>query len=128
MEAEGLLNEIRAGGIELKAEGDFIAFSGQLSQVQQETIRRQKPALLKILRREKRQQSLLKMMAEDDQSRRSYWLTDDKSDPDFVILAGLVKGDGFRERSIPRASYDPWQLLEMLEKGQLLIEETEVNE
>ena len=128
MEALGLLNEIRAEGIELRAEGEFIAFCGQLSQAQQETIRRQKPALLKILQREKRQQELLKMMAEDDQSRRSFWLTDDKSDPDFVILTGLIRGDGFRERSIPRAGYDPWHLLEMLEKGQLLIEETEVNE
>ena len=70
------------------------------------------------LQREARRQKVLQMMAEDDQPRKYYWLTDDKAHADFVILVFAIRGVGSGELSIPRESYDPFLLMEILDKHQ----------
>ena len=68
--------------------------------------------------RQKRLEPVLKMMAEDDQRRKYYWLTDDKAHPDFVILVFAIRDVGTGELSIPREKYDPFLLMEILDKRQ----------
>ena len=68
--------------------------------------------------RQKRLEPVLKMMDEDDQRRKYYWLTDDKAHPDFVILVFAIRDVGTGELSIPREKYDPFLLMEILDKHQ----------
>jgi hypothetical protein len=42
------------------------------------------------------------------------WLTDDKGDPDYVILALAIRDVGMCELSIPRESYDAFTVLEII--------------
>ncbi len=68
--------------------------------------------------RQKRLEPVLKMMAEDDQRRKYYWLTDDKAHADFIILVFAIRDVGTGELSIPREKYDPFLLMEILDKHQ----------
>jgi len=66
--------------------------------------------------RRKRLESVLDMMAEDDQPRSHYWKTFDDAHPDFVILAFAIRDVGTGEMSIPKEKYDPFLLMEILDK------------
>ncbi len=68
--------------------------------------------------RRKRLEPVLKMMAEDDQRRKYYWITDDKAHDDFVMLVFAIRDVGTGELSIPREKYDPFLLMEILDKHQ----------
>ncbi len=68
------------------------------------------------LQREARRQKVLQMMAEDDQPRKYYWATDDKAHPEFVILTLAIRDVGTCEMSIPKEKYDPFLLMEILDK------------
>jgi len=70
------------------------------------------------LQREARRQKVLQMMAEDDRPRSHYWKTFDDAHPDFVILVFAIRGVGTGELSIPREKYDPFLLMEILDKHQ----------
>ena len=119
MEARYLIDELRDGGAEIHiADGGYIEVTGDLTDDQREAIRAYKPELLGILGREHRRQEVLQMMAEDDQPRKYYWLTDDKAHADFVILVFAIRGVGTGELSIPRENYDPFLLMEILDKHQ----------
>ena len=119
MEARNLIDELRDGGAEIHiADGGYIEVTGDLTDDQREAIRAYKPELLGILGREHRRQQVLQMMAEDDQPRKYYWLTDDKAHADFVILAFAIRGVGTGELSIPKEKYDPFLLMEILDKHQ----------
>ena len=119
MEARNLIDELRDGGAEIHiADGGYIEVTGDLTDDQREAIRAYKPELLGILGREHRRQEVLQMMANDDQPRKHYWLTDDKAHPDFVILVFAIRGVGTGELSIPKEKYDPFLLMEILDKHQ----------
>ena len=66
--------------------------------------------------RRKRFESVLDMMAEDDQLRKYYWATDDKAHPEFVILTLAIRDVGSCEMSIPKEKYDPFLLMEILDR------------
>ena len=70
------------------------------------------------LQREARRQKVLQMMAEDDRPKSHYWKTFDDAHPDFVILAFAIRDVGTGELSIPREKYDPFLLMEILDKHQ----------
>ena len=67
--------------------------------------------------RRKRLEPVLKMMTEDNQAREFYCVTDDKVDPDYVILTFAIRGKGSGELSIPKEKYDAFKLLEILEEA-----------
>ena len=50
------------------------------------------------------------------ESRRYVWISDDKADPDHVILTFAIGGMGSGELSIPQEKYDDFKLLELLEQ------------
>jgi len=119
MEARELIDELRDGGAEIQvADGGYIEVAGDLTDVQRKAIRAYKPELLRLLGREHRRRQVLQMMDEDDQRRKYYWKTFDKAHPDFVILAFAIRGVGTGELSIPREEYDPFLLMEILDKHQ----------
>ena len=116
-----ILDRLHQRGIRLKAEGDrLIAESASaLTDDARTLIRDHKPELLKLLDRENRRQRVLKMLADAPPAVHYAYLTDDKSHPEYVILALAIRGVGTCELSIPRDRYDPFLLMEMLEKEQL---------
>ena len=70
------------------------------------------------LQREARRQKVLQMMAEDDRPKSHYWKTFDDAHPDYVILVFAIRGVGTGEIYIPREKYDPFLLMEILDKHQ----------
>jgi len=70
------------------------------------------------LQREARRQKVLQMMAEDDRPRSHYWKTFDDAHPDYVILVFAIRGVGTGEIYISREKYDPFLLMEILDKHQ----------
>ena len=68
------------------------------------------------VQRTARRQRVLQMMAEDDQPRKYYWATDDQAHPEFVFLTLAIRDIGTCEMSIPKEKYDPFLLMEMLDK------------
>ena len=66
--------------------------------------------------RRTRLEPVLKLMAEDNQAREFNCVTDGESDPDYVILAFAIRGEGSGEMSIPKEKYDPFLLMEILDK------------
>ena len=73
-------------------------------------------AAVRSAAREARRQQVLQMMAEDDQCRKYHWFTDDKAHPDCVILVFAIRDVGTGELNIPREKYDPFLLMEILDK------------
>lgn len=69
-------------------------------------------------RSDARRAKLLAMMAEAPESRTHFYLTDDKADPDFVILALAIRHVGTCELSIPRERYDAFGLISTIEGAQ----------
>ncbi len=67
--------------------------------------------------RRKRLEPLFELIEKDGkQPKRFYWVTDNESDPDHVILVWWVRDiDHTFEQSIPREKYDGFKLLEILE-------------
>ncbi len=65
--------------------------------------------------RRKRLERVIKMMAEDEQSRKYYWATDDKAHPEFVFLTLAIRDVGTCEMSIPKEKYDPFLLMAILD-------------
>ena len=70
------------------------------------------------LQREARRQKVLQMMAEDDRPRSHYWKTFDDAHPDYVILVFAIRDVGTGEIYISREKYDPFLLMEILDKHQ----------
>ncbi len=117
MEATNLIDELRNGGAEIHIVDDsYIEVTGNLTNPQREAIRAYKPELLSLLGRERRRQRVLHMMAEDDQPRKYYWATDDKAHPEFVFLTLAIRDVGTCEMSMPKEKYDPFLLMEILDK------------
>ena len=67
-------------------------------------------------KRRKRLEPVLKMMAEDGDAKTFYFVTDDKSDPNYVFLSFAIPGKATGEMTIPQKEYDGLKLLETLEK------------
>ena len=52
-----------------------------------------------------------------NQPKQFYWVTDNESDPNHVILVWWLRDiDHTFEQSIPRENYDGFKLLEILER------------
>lgn len=64
---------------------------------------------------EARRQRVLAMLAENPSTRYAV-LTDTEADPDIVILALAIRGQATCELRIPRDRYDPFLLLDLLDR------------
>lgn len=74
-----------------------------------------KPLSIQDRQREARRQKVIAMLeAAPDTLRAVYPDTD--SDPDNVILAIAIRHLATFEMAIPKATYDPWRLLELIER------------
>lgn len=79
-------------------------------------LRKYKPAIIKELKREQRRQKVLKMLEERPEIQRAF-VTDTESDPDNVILTLAIRDQASFEMLIPRRKYDPFMLLELIERS-----------
>ncbi len=66
--------------------------------------------------RRKRLEPVLKLMADDGGTSDFFCVLNHEADPDHVILVFAIRGQGSGELSIPREKYDPYLLLEILDK------------
>jgi len=66
--------------------------------------------------RERRRQDVLALLAATPEIGHA-WLTDDKGDADYVILAVAIRDVGTAELTIARDRYDGFKLLRLLEQG-----------
>lgn len=116
----GLIEALKAEGVTVKADGDFLELS-PVEKITEELIqrlRKHKPAILAELKREARQQKVLSILAENPNTQRAF-VTDTESDPNNVILAFAIKDQYTFEMMIPREKYDAFLLLELIEKTQV---------
>ena len=132
MNPSAIIQQAAADGVSLilspagtiKATGDGAAVNRWLP-----VIREHKPGILAELRAandtaydtlpdpaaEARRQRVLGMLAERPDIRYAV-LTDTQSDPEAVILALAIRGRATCELRIPRGKYDPFLLLELIER------------
>ncbi len=77
-----------------------------------------KPETLLDRQREARRQKVIAMLESTLGTQRAIY-TDTDSDPNNVILAIAVRNVATCEMQIPKAKYDPWRLLELIEKQEV---------
>ena len=121
MGAPDLIFELRRKGYSIRADGSYLDISpADLPPEVVQTIRQSKAEILTELQREaraelRRQKVIAMLEAAPDMQRAIY--TDADSDPDNVILTVAVRAfQQTCELMIPKAKYDPWQLLELIER------------
>ena len=118
MGAPDLIFELRRKGYSIRADGGYLDISpaDNLPPELVKTIRQSKAEILTELQREARRQKVIAMLeAVPDTQRAIYADTD--SDPHNVILTVAVRAcQQTCEMLIPKAKYDPWRLLELIER------------
>lgn len=80
-----------------------------------ERLRKHKPAIIEELKREQRREKVLMMLTDNPTIYRAF-LTDTESDTDNVILAMAIRNAGVCELLIPRHKYNPFAVLEVIER------------
>lgn len=81
-----------------------------------ERLRKHKPAIIEELKREQRREKVLRMLEENPGTQRAF-VTDTESDPDNVIMTMAIRDTGTCEILIPQGKYDPFAVLEVIEKS-----------
>ncbi len=122
MGAPDLIFELRRKGYSIRADGGYLDISpaDNLPPELVQTIRQSKAEILTELQREaraewRRQKVIAMLEAAHDTQRAIY--TDTDSDPHNVILTVAVRScQQTCELLIPKAKYDPWRLLELIER------------
>lgn len=122
MGAPDLIFELRRKGYSIRADGGYLDISpaDNLPPELVQTIRQSKAEILTELQREaraewRRQKVIAMLDAAPDTQRAIY--TDTDSDPHNVILTVAVRAcQQTCEMLIPKAKYDPWRLLELVER------------
>ena len=121
--AAELIETLAQQGVDLRADGDQLivrAPKGSVAPETMETLKERKAEVMAELAEppdvKARRLKVLRMLAEDDQPRKYYWATDDKAHPEFVFLTLAIRDVGTCEMSIPKEKYDPFLLMEILDK------------
>ena len=122
MGAPDLIFELRRKGYSIRADGGYLDISpaDNLPPELVKTIRQSKAEILTELQREartewRRQKVIAMLEAAPDTQRAIY--TDTDSDPHNVILTVAVRAcQQTCEMLIPKSKYDPWKLLELVER------------
>ena len=122
MGAPDLIFELRRKGYSIRADGGYLDISpaDNLPPELVKTIRQSKAEILTELQREARaewrRQKVIAMLEAAPGTQRAIY-TDTDSDPHNVILT--VASRTYQqtcEMLIPKAKYDPWRLLELIER------------
>jgi len=116
MGASDLIVNLRESGFSIKAEKSRlqIAPAKELTNELKETIRQNKIEILTELQQEIRQQRVLTILEVTSENQRAIY-TDTESDPDNVILTIAVRHIAITEMLIPKAKYDPFLLLSLVD-------------
>ena len=121
MGAPDLIFELRRKGYSIRADGSYLDISpADIPPEVLQTIRQSKAEILTELQREARaewrRQKVIAMLEAAPETKRAVF-ADDTSDPDNVILTVAVRAcQQTCELLIPKAKYDPWRLLELIER------------
>lgn len=83
-----------------------------------ERLRKYKPAIIAELKREERRTKVLAILADNPNTQRAI-ITDVDNDPDNVILVIAIRDQYSFEMAIPRHKYDPFLLMELIQKGEI---------
>ena len=122
MGAPDLIFELRRKGYSIRADGGYLDISpaDNLPPELVQTIRQSKAEILTELQRaaraEWRRQKVIAILDAAPDTQRAIY-TDTDSDPHNVILTVAVRAcQQTCEMLIPKAKYDPWKLLELIER------------
>ncbi len=118
MNAIEILDYLREKEIQVKLiDNEFLDLSPakKLTDELIKRLRQHKPAIIAELKREQRRQKVLAMLEESDKPRAFY--VDDQTDQHNVIVAVAIRGAATCEIEIPRNKYDPFLVLEIIDKN-----------
>lgn len=121
MGAPDLIFELRERGYSIKADGRYLDISpaNDLPPEIVKQLKQHKPEILAALKLERQQedrrQKVLAMLVERPELTRAIH-TDTEADPVNVILTIAVRGVATGELLIPKARYQPWQLLALVDR------------
>lgn len=122
MGAPDLIFELRRKGYSIRADGGYLDISpaDNLPPELVQTIRQSKAEILTELQKEARaewrRQKVIAMLNAAPGTQRAIY-TDTDSDPHNVIVAVAVRAcQQTCEMTIAKATYDPWRLLELIER------------
>ncbi|MCP5246048.1 MAG: hypothetical protein H6937_08895 [Burkholderiales bacterium] len=116
MNATEILEYLRDRDIQVKlVDNEFIDLSPakKLTDELIERLRQHKPAIIAELKREQRYQKVLQMLTNYPDKQRVY-ITDDRTDPDNVILTVAIRNLVSYEMLIPKSKYDLFVLFELI--------------
>lgn len=119
MNAAEILEYLREKEIQVKLiDNEFIDLSPakKLTDELIQRLRQHKPAIIAELKREQRRQKVLSMLSENQDQHRAFYVDPD-SDQDNVIVAVAIRGLATCEIAIPRHKYDPFLVLEIIDKN-----------
>jgi len=118
MGAPDLIFELRRKGYSIVADGSYLDISpaNDLSDEFVQQLKQRKTEILSELQRETRQKKVLTMLKENPDKQRAVY-ADTESDQDNVILTIAVRYLSTCEMLIPKAKYDPFRLLELIEQN-----------
>lgn len=118
MEAIEIIEYLREQNFTVKADGDFLELSPpeKITDELIQRLRKYKPAILAELKLEARRLKVLAILAENPDSQRAI-IADLDSAPDDVILTIAIRDQYTFEMQIPKRRYDPFLMLELIEKG-----------
>ena len=121
--AAELIHTLTEQGVTLRVAGDQLIVQAPKGSVSPETVEKLRERKIEVMAEltatpdaQVRRDRLNRMMDEDDSDRIYYWLTDSESDPHNVILAIGIRDVGTCEMSIPKEKYDPFLLMEILDR------------
>lgn len=121
MSAPNLIFELREAGYSIKADGRYLDISpaDNLPPDIVERIKQSKAEILAALlleqQQEARLQNALAMLEADPEIKRAVH-ADADSDPDRVILTIAIRNVGTCEMLVPRAGFDAWQLIALVDR------------
>ena len=118
MDAIEIIEYLREQNFTVKVDGDYLELSPpeKITDELIQRLRKHKPAIIAELKREERRLKVLAILADNHGIQRSF-LTDTEADPDRVILTMAIRDVGTCELLIPRHKYDPFAVLEAIEKA-----------
>lgn len=127
MSIESILNRYGIGADTSDTLQNFLGVSARPAQDNvctpdtRDTHENEKTKQIKLVtdqKREERLQKVLSMLADNPDQQRAY-ISDDKTDQDHVILTVAIRDLACFEMLIPKSKYDPFILLELINKAHL---------
>ncbi|MBL8499090.1 MAG: hypothetical protein JNL77_00660 [Nitrosomonas sp.] len=118
MEAKEIIEYLRNKEFTVKTDGQYLdlAPAAKVTSELIERLRKHKPAIIAELKREERREKVLQMLEERPEIQRAF-VADTETDPGNVILSMAIRNAGTFELLIPKHKYDPFAVLEIIQKA-----------